>query len=130
MPRKPSETLTDAELRVMEVLWERGEATVADAVEALADQTALAYSTVLTTMRILEKKGYAAHRQEGRAFIYAPVVGRKEARRSAIRHILSRFFDNSPELLVMNVLDEETLDAREIQRLRKLVATAEKKGVK
>jgi predicted transcriptional regulator len=130
MPRKPSETLTDAELRVMEVLWNRGEATVADAVDVLAEQTPLAYSSVLTTMRILEKKGYATHRQEGRAFVYAPVVDRKEARRSAIRHVLSRFFDNSPELLVLNVLEEKSLDAKEIQRLRRLVDASERKGAK
>jgi predicted transcriptional regulator len=126
MPRKPSETLTDAELRVMEVLWERGEATVADAVEALGDLR-LAYSTVLTTLRILEKKGYATHRQEGRAFVYAPVVDRKEARRSVIRHILSRFFDDSPELLVLNVLEQESVDMKEVQRLRRLVEAEERK---
>jgi predicted transcriptional regulator len=130
MPRKPSETLTDAELRVMEVLWERGEATVADAVEALAARTPLAYSSVLTTLRILEKKGYAVHRQEGRAFIYAPIVDRKEARRSVIRHVLSRFFDNSPELLVLNVLEQESIDMKEIQRLRRLVDAAERKSGK
>jgi predicted transcriptional regulator len=130
MPRKPSETLTDAELRVMEVLWERGESTVADAVEALSGRTPLAYSTVLTTMRILEKKGYATHRQEGRAFVYAPVVDRKEARRSVIRHVLSRFFDNSPELLVLNVLEQESVDMNELRRLRGLVEAEERKGRK
>ena len=130
MPRKPSETLTDAELRLMEVLWERGEATVADAVEAFSDRTPLAYSSVLTTLRILEKKGYATHRQEGRAFVYAPVVDRKEARRSVIRHVLSRFFDNSPELLVLNVLEQESVDMKELQRLRRLVEAKERKSAK
>jgi len=121
VPRKKSPTLTEAELRLMEILWARGEATVADAVAAIPKREALAYSTVLTTMRILEQKGYITHRQEGRAFVYRPVVDRGEARRSAVKHLLSRFFDNSPELLVLNVIDEERLDMAELERLRKLV---------
>ena len=121
MARKKSPTLTEAELRLMEVVWERGEATVADVVAALEQREGLAYSTVLTTMRILEQKGYVTHRQEGRAFVYRPVVDRKEARRSAVKHLLSRFFDDSPELLVLNIIDEERIDMAELGRLRKLV---------
>ena len=128
MPRKKSPTLTEAELRLMEILWAKGEATVADAVAAIPKREALAYSTVLTTMRILEQKGYVAHRQEGRAFVYRPVVDRGEARRSAVKHLLSRFFDNSPELLVLNVIDEERLDMAELERLRKLVDAPKKGG--
>jgi predicted transcriptional regulator len=105
----------------MEILWARGEATVADAVAAIPKREALAYSSVLTTMRILEQKGYVAHRQEGRAFVYRPVVDRGEARRSAVKHLLSRFFDDSPELLVLNVIEQERLDMAELERLRKLV---------
>ena len=128
MPRKKSATLTEAELRLMEILWARGEATVADAVAAIPKREALAYSSVLTTMRILEQKGYITHRQEGRAFVYRPVVDRKEARRSAVKHLLSRFFDDSPELLVLNVIDEERLDMAELERLRKLVDAPKKGG--
>jgi predicted transcriptional regulator len=119
VPRKTSAVLTDAELRIMNVLWERGEATVADVVKALARRKPLAYNSVLTTTRILEKKGYVAHRQEGRAFVYRPVVDRDAVRRSTIKHVLSRLFDDSPELLVLNVLESESLDAGEIERLRR-----------
>jgi predicted transcriptional regulator len=119
--RKKSPTLTEAELRLMDVVWERGEATVADVVEAVAGREPLAYSTVLTTLRILEQKGYLAHRQAGRAFVYRPVVDRGEARRSAVRHLLKSFFDGSPELLVLNVIDEERLDMGELERLRGIV---------
>jgi BlaI family transcriptional regulator, penicillinase repressor len=128
VPRRKSPTLTEAELRLMEILWAKGEATVADAVAAIPKREALAYSTVLTTMRILEQKGYVAHRQEGRAFVYRPVVDRGEARRSAVKHLLSRFFDNSPELLVLNVIEQERLDMAELERLRKLVDAPKKGG--
>ena len=130
MARKKSPTLTEAELRLMEVVWERGEATVADVVAAGAEREPLAYSTVLTTMRILEQKGYLAHRQEGRAFVYRPVVDRGQARRSAVRHLLSSFFDGSPEMLVLNVIDEERIDLAELERLRGLVDAGDPKPKK
>ena len=121
MARKKSPTLTEAELRLMEVLWDRGEATVGDVVEAFTLTQSLAYSTVLTTMRILEQKGYIRHRKEGRAFIYAPVVDRNTARLSAVRYLMSRFFNNSPESLVLNILENEQLDSRELQRLKDMI---------
>ena len=105
----------------MDVLWEVGEATVADTVKALSKRKALAYNSVLTTMRILEKKGYVAHRQEGRAFVYRPVVDRQAVRRSTIKHVLSRLFDDSPELLVLNVLETEEVDMTEVKRLKRLL---------
>jgi predicted transcriptional regulator len=93
MGRKKSSNLTEAELRLMEVLWRNGPATVADIAEELPKQLGLAYNTVLTTMRILEAKGYARHDKpkQGRAFIYRPVVSREQASRSAVRHLLDRF---------------------------------------
>ncbi|MBI4750009.1 MAG: BlaI/MecI/CopY family transcriptional regulator [Acidobacteria bacterium] len=121
MPRKSSPTLTEAELQLMEIIWERGAGTVADVVAALPSNSQLAYSTVLTTLRILERKGYLSHIQEGRAFIYKPVVDQKQARQSALKHLLSRFFNNSPELLVLNVMEQEALDLNELERLKKLV---------
>ena len=125
MPRKRSPTLTEVEIRVMNVLWERGAATVGEVVEALPKNHRLAYSSVLTFLRILEGKKYIRHTKEGRAFVYHPVVARREARRSAVRHLLSRFFDGSPELLVLNVLEDEKIDAGELKRLRKLIEESE-----
>lgn len=130
MPRKTSPVLTDAELRIMNVLWETGEATVADTVKALAARKPLAYNSVLTTMRILEKKGYVAHRQEGRAFVYHPVVDRQAVRRSTIKHVLNRLFDGSPELLVLNVLESEELDMTELERLKRLVDETEEEDAR
>ena len=121
MARKRSSTLTDAELRLMNVLWDKGRATVGEVADGLPRGLPLAYSTVLTTMRILEHKGYVRHTKEGRAFVYHPVVNRGQASRNAVRHILSRFFRNSPELLVLNILEDEQMDAAELDRLRKLI---------
>ncbi|MCP5110041.1 MAG: BlaI/MecI/CopY family transcriptional regulator [bacterium] len=125
MPRRKSPTLTEAELRLMEVLWEHGPATVNDVVRRMAKRRRLAYSSVLTTMRILEQKGYVTHAKRGRAFVYEPLIGRSEAQTSAVRYVLSRFFENSPEALVLNVLENEQLDARELKKLRRMVQEEE-----
>jgi len=122
MARKKSPTLTDGELRLMEVLWRRGPSSVAT---VAADLPKLAYSTVMTMLRILEDKGYLRHTKEGRAFVYHPLVDRTEAGRSAVRYILSRFFRNSPELLLLNLLKNEKIEAKELSRLKKLVAESE-----
>ena len=113
--------MTEAEQRLMEVLWEMGAASVGEVAGALPKRKALAYNTVLTTLRILEQKGYVRHEKQGRAFVYRPVVGREEARRGAVRHLLNRFFQNSPGQLVLNILEHETIDPRELERLKKLI---------
>ena len=124
MARKKSLNLTDAELRLMDVVWEKGSATVGEVADALPKELGLAYNTVLTTLRILEEKGYLEHTKaaEGRAFVYRAVVGRNEAGRNAVRYLVSRFFRNSPELLVLNLLEDENLDAAELARIRQLLA--------
>src|SRR5512141_2100738 len=121
MARKTSPTLTEAELRLMRVLWQHGEATVAEVTAAVRSPAPLAYSTVLTMLRILEHKGYLTHTQQGRAFRYRPLVDQKAARRRAVRHLVSRFFDGSARLLVLNVIEQEKIDVSELRRLRKLV---------
>jgi predicted transcriptional regulator len=120
--RQKSSSLTDAELRLMEVVWEKGKATVADVVEGLPSDVPLAYSTVLTTLRILENKGYLRHTKDGRSFIYHPVVEREQARENALSHLLRRFFEDSPELLMLNLMEHGKIDARELARLRKRIA--------
>lgn len=121
MARKESQTLTDAELRLMQIVWKQGPSTVQAVVDALPEDTPLAYSTVLTMLRILEKKGYLEHHKEGRAFVYHPVVGRTEARKGALKHLMQRFFDNSPQLLLMNLIQDEGLDESELDQLRQLI---------
>ena len=107
----------------MTVLWERPQATVADVVHALGRKRPVNYSTVQTMLRILEAKGYVTHEKQGRAFLYRAVVDQKQARRRALTHLVSRLFNNSPSLLVLNVLEDKQIDPGEIERLRALLDT-------
>ena len=118
MPPKKSNTLTEAELRLMKILWRRGDSAVNDLVADLPEGEALAYNSVLTTIRILEQKGYVEHRQEGRAFVYHPCVAEQDAGRSEVRHLMSRFFGNSRERLLLSLLGDDELSADELQRLQ------------
>jgi predicted transcriptional regulator len=127
MARKKSRQLTDAEQRLMEILWTLESGTVAEIAEALPKKVDLAYNTVLTIMRILEEKGYVRHSKpkEGRAFIYRPVVSREQASRSALQHLLGRFFGNSAEALVLNLIEDKTLNEKERERIRNLLTEDE-----
>ena len=124
MARRKSETLTEVELELMDVLWDKGQATVTDIVEALPDER-LAYSSVLTMMRILEQKEYVTHEKSGRAFIYRPLVDRRTAQQSVIGYLLKRFFNNSPEQLVVNLLEHEEVGPREVKRLKRMIENAD-----
>ena len=121
MPRTQSATLTEAELRIMQVLWDRKSASVQQVLEALPNKKPLAYNSVLTIIRILEKKGYVRHEKDGRAHIYLPLLNQKEATQTEIRHLLSRFFQDSRELLVLNILEDDGIDAEELERLRQML---------
>jgi predicted transcriptional regulator len=123
MPPKKSITLTQAELRLMRILWERGRSTVAEMVTATSAETELAYTSVLTTVRILETKGYVSHRQEGRAFLYSACIGEAEASRSEVRHVLQRFFGNSRERLLLSLLGDDEVTPDELKRLRGAIAS-------
>jgi predicted transcriptional regulator len=129
MPPKKSITLTEAELRIMKILWLRGESVVSDLVAAMPDGETLAYNSVLTTVRILEQKGYVDHRQEGRAFVYRPCVAEHEASRSEVRHVLSRFFGNSRERLLLSLLGDEEISPEELQRLKEAIQGAAEDGL-
>ncbi len=125
MPPRKSATLTEAELRLMEVLWQKGPGTVQQILYGLSDSPPLAYNSVLTTIRILEKKGYVKHEKDRRAHVYTPTIERKDATRSEISRLVTRFFGNSHELLVLNVLEERGMDAAELTRLRKMLEGSE-----
>jgi predicted transcriptional regulator len=123
LARKKSLHLTEAELRLMDVLWSKGSATVAEVAGALPKKLSLAYNTVLTTLRILEEKGYVRHSKptDGRAFVYTPLLSREQASRTAVRHLLRRFFAGSAEALVLNLLEDEKLSEDELKRIRDLL---------
>jgi predicted transcriptional regulator len=111
----------------MDVLWERGPSTVQQVLEALPTKPALAYNSVLTTMRVLEKKGYVKHLKDGRAHIYTSVIERQEATRSEISHLVHRFFRNSRDLLLLNILEDSSIDEQELKRLRQFLQLRETK---
>ena len=119
MPRKPSRTLTDAEHRIMEIIWRKGSATVAEVTAELNDT--FAYTTVLTLMRILRVKGYLACRKAGRAHVYAPKVDRDTAAKKAVRQLLTKFFAGSPSELVLSFLRDEDLSREELDALKKKI---------
>lgn len=111
--------LYDRELEVMEVLWGRASATVAEVREALEDE--MAYTTVLTVLRRLEEKGYVGHEEEGRAHRYHPLVERQAVRESALERLTRRLFDGSPELLLTHLVSRRKLSKAEVERLREIL---------
>ena len=122
MARQRSPTLTDGEARLMSVIWDKKSATVSDVVAALKPKST--YSTVQTMLRILEQKGYVTHEKAGRAFVYEPLIDQTQARRRALNHLVSRLFNNSPSLLVLNVLEHEHIERSELERLKKIIEEA------
>jgi len=121
MARKQSPTLTDGELRIMEVVWKKGAATVAEVAEELAGKDGSAYTTVLTMMRILRDKGYLACRKDSRAHVFTPKVAREAAAKKAVGQLLAKFFSGSPGELVLSFLRDEELSAKELDELKKRI---------
>ena len=115
--------LTNAEHRIMEVIWARGSATVAEVVDALKGKDA--YTTILTLMRILKAKGFLSSRKEGRAFVFVPKVDRDTAARKAVHQLLSKFFAGSPSELVLAFLREEDLTPRELEVIKQKIRDSE-----
>jgi predicted transcriptional regulator len=116
--------LTDREADVMRVLWDRGPSVVAEVREQLHDE--LAYTTVLTILRTLEAKGYVKHEEEGRVHRYVVAVKEQDARKSALRHLTSKLFKGSSELLFTHLVSDQKLSDDQIKRMRKLLG--EKSG--
>jgi predicted transcriptional regulator len=111
----------------MDVLWQRGSGTIQEILESLPAKPLLAYNSILTTVRILEKKGYLKHVKDGRAHVYAPLVARAEATRSEIGHLVSRFFKDSHEQLVLNILEDRGLDQAELAQLKQMLERSRRK---
>lgn len=124
MARQRSQTLTDGELRIMDVIWTLEEASVKEVTDQLNQRESVAYNTVQTMLGILKDKGYLSHRKQGRAFLYRPLVDRRTAQGNALKHLVSQFFSGSPSALVQNLLDSDDVDALEIDQLRQLIDQA------
>lgn len=120
MARRGSPVLTDAELRLMDVLWSVPNATVNDVAEA-AGAPPLSHSTVLTTLRILERKGYVTHDEINRAYVYRTVVARDDAASKDIGHVVKRFFSGKPVDLAMRLVERDRPTDDELRRLKELI---------
>ncbi|MEZ0471234.1 BlaI/MecI/CopY family transcriptional regulator [Luteimonas salinilitoris] len=126
MARPASPTLTNSERAILEVLWARKEASVREVAEELSKKKPLAYTTVLTMFKVLERKGLVTYRTEGRAFIYSAAISRGEARRQALDNVLRQFFGGSPDVLAQHLIEEHDLDLAELQALQDQVDAAPK----
>ena len=118
MARPASPQLTDAEQRIMSVLWDRGEASVRTLTDTLEAEYGLAYTTVLTTVRIMADKGYVGFRKDGRAHIYSPLLTREGARTKALGSIVKSLFGGSPQRLAQHLVEDEQLTLDDIEALR------------
>jgi BlaI family transcriptional regulator, penicillinase repressor len=128
MARRRSVPLTEAEQRLMEIVWSAGPATVSHIVEAIPAAERPAYNTVQTIMKILERKGYVEHRAAGRAFVYKAVVDRDAAARTALSHVMQRFFGGSPRTLALNLIEGDHLTEDELDELQRTITRAKDEG--
>jgi predicted transcriptional regulator len=120
-------TLGDLQHAIMRVLWVRDEATVAEVHAALFDERGLAPTTIATMLRKMEGKGVVAHRVEGRQFVYRPLVSEDQVRSSMVGELLDRLFAGDPAALVSHLVADHDIDEAEVDRLRALLDTAEKR---
>jgi predicted transcriptional regulator len=120
LARKKSPTLTEGELRIMESLWRLGRGTVAEVAEIIPPPP-IAYNTVLTTLRILEAKGHVAHEEAGRAYVYYPLIEREVAAKTAVKHVVAKFFGDSTGALALRLIEDERPSDEELARLRSLI---------
>ena len=128
MASKPKiHRLGDLQLKIMKVLWERQEATVSEVVEALGRDSNLAYTTIATMLRKMEARGLAAHRVEGRRFLYRAIVAADAVTRSMADHLLDRLFEGSLADMVNHLLTTREISREELRQLERLIAERKKK---
>lgn len=113
--------LTRQELQIMKVIWEIGAATVKDVCDIMSQKKVVAYTTILTLMGILEEKGALTHTRVGRAFLFRPLLSRRQATRNQVRDVITRFFEGSPERLMEDILENEALDMSQLDSVRNLL---------
>jgi BlaI family transcriptional regulator, penicillinase repressor len=119
--RPPSKTLTDQELEIMKVVWERQTATVRDVYEALLERRKVAYTTVMTMMKILENKGYLLRKQVDRAYLYRPAQPKNRVIRAMVRDFVNRVFNGSAEPLLVHLIEDRRLTPDELDEIRRLI---------
>ena|SRR5690348_14616710 len=126
--RPPSSTLTDHELELMRIIWERGEATVRDVYEELLRRRKVAYTTVMTAMKTLERKGYLKASQQNRAFLYRPTQPRGKVTKALVRHFIDRVFEGSAQPLLVHLLKERHISESDLAYIDRLIKEQPRKG--
>ena len=127
MPRKPSSLPTEVELELLKLVWRLGEATVRDVLEALPPKRRLAYTSVMSMMRVLEEKGYVTHRERDRAYVYRARVSEEQIAHGMIRHLVKRMFNGSPERLMVKLLEAADLSEEQLEALRRKINEAKRR---
>jgi BlaI family transcriptional regulator, penicillinase repressor len=125
MARKKSSQLTDSEQSIMQILWDKGEASVREIADILSEEKTTAYTTVQTMCKILADKGYADFHKQGKAFIYTPKITQKDARQGALTSMLNKFFGGSPEVLAQHLLNETDIDLKDLEELQNKIDQAD-----
>jgi BlaI family transcriptional regulator, penicillinase repressor len=123
--RPSSATLTPQELELMKIVWQKGQATVRDVYETLLERRKIAYTTVMTMMRVLEKKGYVKTQRENRAFVYRPTRPERQVVRSMVREFVDRVFNGSAQPLLVHLVEDRRLSPKELEELERLIHEAE-----
>jgi predicted transcriptional regulator len=118
--RPPSTTLTGQELEIMKVVWERKSATVRDVYETLLERRKVAYTTVMTMMKILERKHYLKKTQADRAFVYRPAQPQRQVIAGLVRDFVNRVFNGSAEPLLVHLVEEHGLSQKELEEIARL----------
>jgi BlaI family transcriptional regulator, penicillinase repressor len=119
--RSPSKTLTGQELEIMKIVWEKQTATVRDVYEALLEQRKVAYTTVMTMMKILERKGYLNRKQVDRAYVYRPAQPKNRVVGAMVRDFVNRVFNGSAEPLLVHLIEDRRLTPEETAEIRRLI---------
>jgi predicted transcriptional regulator len=123
--RPRSATLTPQELEIMKIVWQKGQASVRDVYETLLERRKIAYTTVMTMMRVLEKKGHVKARRENRAFVYRPSKPERTVVRSMVREFVDRVFNGSAQPLLVHLVEDRRLSQGELEELERLIREAE-----
>lgn len=123
-----AEPLGDLQLQVMEIIWRRGRASVADVHAELAGRRKIAYTTVLTTLRALERRGMVVHEQVGKAYVYQPAVDRPSYAAATVEKLVDDLFAGQKEQLLCHLLGKERIGPGELEEIRRLLAAGKTRG--
>ena len=119
--RPTSPTLTEQYLEIMKIVWGRGESTVRDVYETLLERRKIAYTTVMTMMKILEQKKYLRKSQDDRAYVYRPAKPKKQVIQGMVREFVDRVFNGSAEPLLVHLMEDQKLSSKDLEEISRMI---------